>query len=90
MSFKPPGPSRFNHQDRPLLADRKIEYLLRSDKVEANHMEQCNMDLKWIEAFLSVLKYQVLLEYLVIYSSYKTACSLVHQIEDYTQPKNRI
>ena len=46
------------------------------------------MDSRWIEASLLVLKYRVLLEYLVIYSSYKTACSLVHRIEDYTQPKH--
>ena len=45
------------------------------------------MDSRWIEAFLLVLKYQVLPEYLVTYSSYKTACSLVHRIVDYTQPK---
>ena len=65
-----------------------LDYNLpRSDKVEGNHMEQCNMDLKSIEVFLSVLKYQVLLEYLAIYSSYKIACSLVHQIVNYIQPK---
>ena len=46
------------------------------------------MDSRWIEAFLSVLRYLVLLEYLVIYSSYKTACSLVHRIANYIQPKN--
>ena len=65
----------------------KIEFLPRSDKAEGNHMERCNMDSRWIVAFLSVLRYLVLLEYLVIYSSYKTACSLVHRIVDYTQPK---
>ena len=46
------------------------------------------MDSRWIEAFLLVLKYQVLPEYLVTYSSYKTACSLVHRIANYIQPKN--
>ena len=46
------------------------------------------MDSRWIEAFLSVSRYLVLLEYLVIYSSYKTACSLVHRIANYIQPKN--
>ena len=51
-------------------------------------MEQCNMDLKSIEVFLSVLKYQVLLEYLVIYSSYKIACSLARPIANYIQPKH--
>ena len=66
----------------------KIEFLPRSDKVEGNHMERCNMDSRWIEAFLSVLKYLVLLEYLVTCSSYKTACSLVHRIANYIQPKN--
>ena len=66
----------------------KIEFSPRSGKVEENRMEQCNMDSRWIEAFLSVLRYLVLLEYLVIYSSYKTACSLVHRIANYIQPKN--
>ena len=65
----------------------KIEFSPRSGKVEENRMEQCNMDLKSIEVFLSVLKYQVLLEYLVIYSSYKTAYSLVHRIANYIRPK---
>ena len=46
------------------------------------------MDLRWIEAFLLVLRYLVLLEYLAICSSYKTACSLVHRIANYIQPKN--
>ena len=78
------------HPSEPLIfrLTLRIEFLPRSDKVEENRMEQCNMDSRWIEAFLLVLKYPVLLEYLVTYSSYKTACSLVHRIANYIQPKN--
>ena len=65
----------------------KCRHIPHSDKVVENRMEQCNMDLKSIEVFLLVLKCQVLLECPAIYSSYKTACSLVRQIGDCTQPK---